>query len=168
MRPAFYMSPYSHYGFCHAGWGGYSRKSPTYLDVKAQVAAVYGQPVRFSLAELCRQSSILNGSGDAARAAAETWKNPQTFLAALECMGTGADAIQSRAEAIGAAVIGWEEPDTKEAPLCQDMALTVAVLSRSTNGIYFRDRDPDYSFENLFGRDMFVDEALPTELKGAE
>lgn len=139
--------------------------------ISYQVKSVHGGAIRFSLAEACKENGLLTGDEATPAAARKAWGCSQGLLDCLRRSGISMESIDRIAGSLDAVIVGWEDvPNQEKTSLCKDVALTVAVLSRTVGGIFFADREPDYSLDNLLARQLVIDERLPgrgTDRKGS-
>lgn len=86
----------------------------------------------------------------------------QRFLDAAAGVGCDQQAIcdaAARLDIVHAADAG-SAPGFENAPICTDLALTVAVLSRLTGSMVLRDRPPVLTWDQLFGRVVRIPEPI--------
>ena len=92
--------------------------------------------------------------------AVEKWGSSiDRFFADLEKHGITVQSIRSRSTGTKRVIIGWAyEQQNKgnaiEVKICKDLELTLAILSRCVNQIYFQNREPDFSWNSLFSQSL--------------
>ncbi len=101
-----------------------------------------------------------------AELAAEKWGgSTDRLFADLERCGISPRSVKARALGVKRVIIGWSCPENQQKPegeirFCRSIEVTLAVLSRCVNQIYFQNREPDFSWNALFGQSLVVDEDL--------
>ena len=81
----------------------------------------------------------------------------------LTKMGCSPERAEDANRAFGGVLIGWlvartgQSPDV-EAPVCENLALTVAILSRRIGNLYLSHRAPDWSITHLLETEFLVDD----------
>jgi len=152
------------------GGRGYGGRPP--LPIEAELAPVYGQTTVFSLPHACLAAGLLtNVEKDQPlqwsilmKLAQERWEgSPQQFLKEAEKVGVNETSIDAHAKKYKGVVIGWSGPSTGQGHpfgICPDIGTTVTVLSRRVGDLFVSSRDPDYSWQSLFGSPFEVDEHL--------
>lgn len=136
--------------------------------IDREVAPVHGPLTLFSLPELCASRGWLSDEvvepGREVVLCDKLWEtSADRFFGFLRDWGISKDDIDRRAAEFHGAVIGWaSSPARREGMvvLCQDILLTLAVLSRTASSIFLPARPPDYSWQALFRTTLIVDEPL--------
>ena len=152
--------PYRGYG------GGGGGRSPEPVEWK--VLPVRPSLTGFVLPSALAQARLLveQPGKSLADLAAEKWGGSTGRLFAdLEKRGITASSVQARLLDGKRVMIGWSyEPQNQqngpEVKVCGNLEITLAVLSRCVNQIYFQNREPDFSWNTLFGQSLVVDEDL--------
>ena len=78
-------------------------------------------------------------------------------------LGSSPEQVEEANRAFGGVLIGWivtrtdSTPDA-ETPVCEDLALTLAILSRRIGNLYLGHRAPDWSIAHLLEIEFLVDD----------
>ena len=134
--------------------------------VKWQIAPVHAVPQGFVLPEALAQHGLLlqPAKGSWQDQAAAKWnRSVDAFLSDLEKQGITRRSVEARGLGARRVMVGWTyEPHKMSLPLriCPDIELTLAILSRCVNQIFFKSRQPDFGWDVLFGKSLVVDEDL--------
>jgi hypothetical protein len=101
-----------------------------------------------------------------AELAAEKWGgSADRLFDDLAKRGISESSVKARPLDGKRVIIGWSYMEDKqksgiEVRLCRNIEITLAVLSRCVNQIYFQNRELDFSWNALFGQSLVVDEDL--------
>ena len=80
-------------------------------------------------------------------------------------LGVTPASVRLRGDQLAGAIIGWagdEQTLTENGHfgICPDLELTIAILSRRIGSIFISCRDPDYSWDTLFGNAFVFDDDI--------
>lgn len=152
------------FGPYRAAFGGGRSPEPVEWQIVPVTRALTG----FVLPMALEQGGLLEKQPgrSLAELATEKWGgSSERLFADLERRGISARSIKARALGKKQVIIGWNcaEGDQKqpsEIKYCSSIELTLAVLSRCVSQIFFQNREPDFSWNTLFGQSLVVDEDL--------
>ncbi len=152
---------------CHGGsyprWGGGSEPhARPYTNVD-----LHGMGCGFNLDYACLAAGLAPGGAKTPQAlflaVREAFScDVQRFLDAAAGVGCDQQAIcdaAARLDIVHAADAG-SAPGLENVPICTDLALSVAVLSRLTGSMVLRDRPPVLTWDRLFGRVVRIPEPI--------
>ena len=151
----------------------HNMSAPSRTEVKSVQVPAGGQPVIFSMPHACLAAGLIEPVGAdlrdwqaLARRCYEKWgmeNGTGSLLHGLAGSGITMERVDARAENIRGALIGWaayhgddqtaklkEYLERRRAGFCDDLELTLAVLSRCVAGLFLPRRSPDYSARTLF------------------
>ena len=159
---------------CRMSHGGYGGR--TKLPIDAEIVPVHDKITVISLPHACLASGLLE---DAREGRPVNWlvlkelvdkkwgKSIKRFFADARTTGVSRDSANDAAKGFKGTVIGWNGALPENLccndgafGMCPDMNVAVAILSRSVGDIFISSRDPEYSWDKLFGRMLEVDEDL--------
>jgi hypothetical protein len=149
----------------------------TKLPIEAEIKPVYGRATIFSAPHACLAAGLIGEelsegqvvNWEHLKELADTkWDHSvDRFLADAKTLGVNSKSQVGNGDALRGAIIGWTFSDTpissltvKEWGFCSDLDLTLAILSRRVGDIFIGAREPDLSWDTLFGSCFAVDEEL--------
>lgn len=132
---------------------------PPRTEVRIAVRAVYGVTA-ISL----RRALRFNRGADSERIITR-WRraSPVSDQARFPKLGCSPEQVEEANRTFGGVLIGWivtrtdSTPDA-ETPVCEDLALTLAILSRRIGNLYLGHRAPDWSIAHLLEIEFLVDD----------
>lgn len=146
------------------------------LPIDAEIKSVFGRVV-FSLPHACLAAGLigkdlsngqmLNGKL-LAELSCQKWDNSvERFFDDLKIIGLDRDRLFKRETAFRGALIGWtftfKSPDNvalKIWRVCSELDLTILMLSKRVGDIFISSREPDLSWDSLFGSYFGIDEDI--------
>lgn len=133
---------------------------PPRTEVRIAVRAVHG------VTAISLSRALWFNRGADSKRMIEAWRQASLVSAqsGLTKMGCSSEQSEDANRAFGGVLIGWlvtrtgQSPDV-EAPVCEDLALTVAILSRRIGNLYLSHRAPDWSITHLLETEFLVDDS---------
>ncbi len=133
---------------------------------------VAGKTTLFSLQHACLAAGMLEDirkrkSVDSINCDANSWldwvnqkwqRSIDNFFADAASLGVTKETVNNKASELQGAIIGWKPWVKFCRCICPDLNLTLAILSRRINDIFISYREPDYSWDNLFGQYFEIDD----------
>lgn len=98
---------------------------------------------------------------------AKKWQDSaDNFLADLEKIGITKESVDRKVQNLKGSIIGWTgwkdkqigHALTSEFGICPDLTITLGVLSRRIADIFIPSREPDFTWNTLFGSSFEIDD----------
>lgn len=153
-------------------WGGYQgsrRSKPQSEAVNWSIAPVSGFITAFILPVALMNAGMLTrvDNQNFSECAALKWdRSIEKMFSDLAKINITKKRIEDRLMGFPRSIIGWacdpkQTSNYPEIRICVDVTITLAVLGRCVNNIFFFSREPNYDWDTLFLQNLLVDESFP-------
>ena len=134
---------------------------PPRSEVRTELRSVHGVTA-ISMARCLWINDCIAAVESPAQSARLLLEGPEPVWKRLEALGCSRQQIQAANHKFSGVLIGWlkgiPKPSPDPQPVCADLALTVAILTRRIGNLYLSHREPDWSLNHLLETEFLCDD----------
>ena len=134
---------------------------PPRSEVRTELRSVHGVTA-ISLVRCLRINGHLGASKSPRQYSRRLLVGREPVWKRLEALGCSRQQIQAANHKFSGVLIGWlkgiPKPSPDPQPVCADLALTVAILTRRIGNLYLSHREPDWTLNHLFETEFLCDD----------
>ena len=134
---------------------------PPRSEVRTELRSVHGVTA-ISLVRCLRINGHLGASKTPRQSSRRLLAGGGPVWKRLEALGCSQQQIDAANHKFSGVLIGWlkgiPKPSPDPQPVCADLALTVAILTRRIGNLYLSHREPDWSLNHLLETEFLCDD----------